>query len=543
MINRILLMTITSLLLLVGCDDGLVEMVEPEGSSSPRRVRVLTAEQYSNTIAQIFGTDVSEAVLPPIPQIARVDGLLSSGAASVGLTSDQVEQIQQAGAAIAARVVDPAHRDFLIPCKPLSALEPDSSCAGTFLRATARLLHRQPPDETKIFELVAVAEAGAEASNDFYAGLAVALEVLLFSPEFIFISEFTEPVPGYPGRERLDAFSLASRLSFFLWNSTPDNELLVAAENGQLLTPEGLQNNVDRMLASSKLEDGMRAFFDDMMAFDEFDILAKDPLTYPMVTGGTIADAREQTLMTIIDHLLRKNLDYRDLFSTRSTFMSRNLSAVYGVASTPNWVPFEFEESGVRQGILTHVSFLAAHSHPVRSSPTLRGKAIRELFLCQKVPSAPPNVDFSALEEAGDSLTARERLDVHSTNPSCAGCHLLTDPIGLALENFDGAGRFRISENGAQLDVSGELDGVLYNDIRGLTTAVRNHPKLSSCLVERLYAYGTGGPLSLKYDRVTLNYLDDLFIVNEYKLLSLLRDIALSNAFSLIRPDIEEVLL
>ena len=541
MINRILLTSITSLLLLVGCGDDLVEPLEPENSSSPRRVRVLTAEQYSNSIAQIFGADVSNALLPPLPQFARVDGLLSSGAASVGLTSDQIEQIQQAGAAIATRVLDPAHRDFLIPCIPVSASEPDPSCAGTFLRDTARLLHRRPSDETKILELVAVADAGAEASNDFYAGLAVALEVLLFSPEFIFISEITEPDPDNPGHERLDAFALASRLSFFLWNSTPDNELLAAAENGKLQTPEGLQISVDRMLASSKLEDGMRAFFDDMMAFDEFDSLAKDPLTYPMVTGGTIADAREQTLMTIVDHLLRKDLDYRDLFTTRSTFMSPNLSALYGVSSTPNWVPFEFEDSGIRQGILTHFSFLAAHSHPVRSSPTLRGQAIRELLLCQNVPSAPPNVDFSALEEADGALTARERLEVHSTNPSCAGCHLITDPIGLALENFDGAGRFRVTENGSQLDVSGELDGVYYNDIQGLTTALRNHPKLPSCLVERLYAYGTGGPLSLRFDRATLNYLEDKFIVNEFKLRSLLRDIVMSNAFSRVRPDIEEL--
>jgi hypothetical protein len=539
MINGIRLSAIAGLLLLASCDSG---PVEPEGSSSPRRVRALTAEQYSNSIAQIFGTDVSGAVLPPLPQIARVDGLLSSGAASVGLTSDQIEQIQQAAAAIAALVVDSAHRNFLIPCKPVSASEADSGCAETFLDATARLLHRRPPDETKIRELTAVAGAGAQASEDFYAGLAVALEVLLFSPEFIFVSDIAEPDPENPGHERLDAFSLASRLSFFLWNSTPDDELLAAAQNGELHTQDGLQHSVDRLLASSKLEDGMRAFFDDMMAFDEFDSLAKDPLTYPMVTGGTLADAREQTLMTIVDHLLRKNLDYRDLFTTRSTFMSPNLSAVYGVASTPNWVPFEFEDNGVRRGILTHISFLAAHSHPVRSSPTLRGQAMRELLLCQTVPSPPPNVDFSALEEAGDVATARERLDVHNTNAACAGCHLITDPIGLALENFDGAGRYRVTENGAELDVSGELDGVLYDDIEGLTTAVRNHPKLPSCLVERLYAYGTGGPLSLKFDRATLSYLEDRFILNEYKLRSLLRDIALSNAFSRVRPDIEEVL-
>ncbi len=283
----------------------------------------------------------------------------------------------------------------------------------------------------------------------------------------------------------------------------------------------------------------MRAFFDDMMAFDEFDSLAKDPSVYPMVTGGTLADAREQTLLTVVDHLLRKNLDYRDLFTTRNTFMSPNLAIVYGVPTTPGWVPYEFDEGGVRRGLLTQISFLAANSHPVRSSPTLRGKAMRELFLCQRVPSPPPNVDFSALEDAGNVPTARERLEVHNTNPSCAGCHLITDPMGLSLENFDGAGRYRATENGVQLDISGELDGVLYNNIEGLTTAMRDHPKLSSCLVKRLYAYGTGGPVSLKHDRDTLSYFEDRFIRQGHRLRVLLRDIALSKAFSRIRPDPE----
>ena len=281
----------------------------------------------------------------------------------------------------------------------------------------------------------------------------------------------------------------------------------------------------------------MRAFFDDMMAFDEFDSLAKDPVIYPMVTGGTLADAREQTLMTIVDHLLRKNLDYRDLFTTRSTFMSPNLAVAYGVPTTPGWVPFEFDEGGVRRGLLTQISFLAANSHAVRSSPTLRGKAMRELFLCQRVPPPPPNVDFSALEEAGDVPTARERLKVHNTNPSCAGCHLITDPMGLSLENFDGAGRYRTTENGAQLDISGELDGVVYNDVEGLTTAMRDHPKLSYCLVNRIYAYGTGGPLSLKHDRDTLSLFEDRFILEGHRLRSLLRDIVLSKAFSRVRAE------
>ncbi len=192
-------------------------------------------------------------------------------------------------------------------------------------------------------------------------------------------------------------------------------------------------------------------------------------------------------------------------------------------------------ENSPRSGLLTHVSFLAAHSHAVRSSPTQRGKAMRELLLCQHVPDPPPNVDFSKLEDAGDVPTARERLKVHNENPSCAGCHLITDPMGLALENFDGSGRFRETENGAALDISGELDGVLFDDIGGLATAMRNHPKLSACLVNRLYAYGTGGPVSLRYDRDILKWLELRFVDSRYQLDALLREISLSQAFVALR--------
>lgn len=509
---------------------------EPDGSASPLRVRLMSGEQYANTVAQVFGTDISASVVPPLPPLTRTDGLLASGAPFVGMTSDQIQQIQQAAASIAAKVVDDTRRNFLIPCEPVSVTEADDTCAARFLRDVGRLLYRRPLQETKVAGLVELANTASNRTNDFYGGLAVALETLLISPEFIFIVDAAEPDPDNPGQERLDAYSLASRLSYFLWNTAPDDELLEAAESGELHTREGLENAVDRMLESSRLEDGMRAFFDDMMAFDEFDSLSKDPLVYPMVTGATLADAREQTLKTVIDHLIVQEKDYRDLFTTRETFMSMHLAAVYDTPTENGWVRYEFPENSARRGLLTHMSFLAAHSHPVRSSPTLRGQALRELFLCQKVPPPPPNVDFTALEEAGDVPTARERLEVHNTNPSCAGCHLLTDPLGLSLENFDGAGRYRATENGAVLDVSGELDGVVYEDVEGLTSAMRNHRKLPYCLVNRIYAYGTGGPVSLKFDRDILDYFVERFARHGYNVPDLLRDIALSRAFSSVRP-------
>ena len=510
-------------------------VAEPGGSASPLRVRLLTAEQYTNTIAQVFGEDIAASIVAPLPPLARTDGLLASGAAFVGVTSDQISQIQQAAATVAARVVDRRHRAFLIPCEPVSENEPDDACAAQFLRETGRLLHRRPLDEARVSELVGIAGRAASETADFYDGLALALETVLISPEVLFIVDRAEADPARPGEQRLDGYSLASRLSYFLWNAAPDDELLQAAAAGELHTRSGLARAVDRMLSSARVEDGLRAFFDDMMAFDEFDSLAKDPMVYPMVTGATLADAREQTLRTIIDHVLDRELDYRDLFVTRDTFMSMNLAALYRTPTSQGWVPYEFPEDGARHGVLTHVSFLAAHSHSVRSSPTLRGKALRELLLCQKVPAPPPNVDFSALEEAGDVPTARERLKVHNENPSCAGCHLITDPIGLSLENFDGAGRYRDTENGAVLDLTGELDGSVYDDVTGLTAALRDHPKLPYCLVNRLYAYGTGGPVSLKHDRDILAYFERKFGDHGFSVPALLREIALSRAFSTVR--------
>ena len=527
---------------LAGCSDPQsAESAEQQSAGSPLRTRLLTADQYANSIAQLFGEDIAESILPPIPPMARTDGLLASGSAFVGVTSDQVSQIQQTAASIAAQVVDQDHRDFLIPCSPEETEAADTSCAALFLEETGRLLFRRPLSYSRLSDLVHVADYAAEQTGDFYDGLALALEAMLISPDFIFIVDRAEADPDAPSQQRLDAYSLASRLSFLLWNAPPDDVLLQEAEAGILYTQQGLAGAVDRMLVSARLESGVRAFFDDLMAFDEFNSLAKDPLVYPMVTGTTLEHAREQTLRTIVDHLVARQADYRDLFTTRQTFMSLQLAAVYDTPAGQGWVPFEFEEEGPRLGLLTHVSFLAANSHSVRSSPTLRGKALRETFLCQRVPDPPPDVDFSSLEEAEDAATAKERLAVHNTNPSCAGCHLITDPMGLSLENFDGAGRFRETENGAPLDIAGELDGIFYEDIVGLAYATRNHPKLSACLINRLYAYGTGGPVSLREDRDTLAEFEARFAKNGYQLSTLLRDIALSDAFSRVRSEETQV--
>jgi hypothetical protein len=502
----------------------------------------MTAEQYANTIANIFGRDIE--VGTPFAPLRRTDGLLASGAATAGVTSGELQQLQRSASSIAAQVMDkgsiehktPSRRDFLVPCKPANQFAADDACARKFIEHTGRLLFRHPLPDARVVQLVGQAHDGATSLKDFYSGLTFVLEGMLIDPQFLMIADRTEPVPGNSAKRRLDSYSLAARLSFFLWNAAPDDALLKAAQSGELQTKKGLESAVDTMLASPRLESGVRAFFDDMLGFEDFGNLAKDPTVYPMVTGATLQDAREQTLRTLVDQLITKKKDYRDVFTTRETFMSPALATIYQVPTMPGWVPYEFPADSPRVGVLTQISFLSLYAHPARSSPTYRGKALRERLLCQIVPPPPPNVDFSALENPDASLrTARERLTAHRKNPTCAGCHKITDPTGLALENFDGAGRYREKEAGAPIDTSGNLDGKQFKDVDGLAQAVHDNPGLTSCLVRRLYSYGTGGPV-VAVERPLLKYLDERFAAEGYKLPDLLRTIVLNDAFTQVGP-------
>jgi hypothetical protein len=503
---------------------------EGPDAASPAGLRLISQAQYANTLAYVFGPDIR--VSAHFAPFRRTDGLLEVGASKAGVTSGQMQEFQRTASAIAEDVLSPEHRNFLVPCTPRHEHAADKRCATQFLSPVGRLLYRRPLTKDEVDELVAAAGDTADRLKDFYAGLSVALEGLLVSPNMLFVIDRTEPDPSAPKQLRLDSYSLASRLSFFLWNSAPDDELLKLAERGDLQKPEGLAKAVDYMLASPRLETGVRALFDDMLGFDDFAVLAKDPDIYPAFVGDTVQDAREQTLRTIIDHLLVRKLDYRDLFTTRDTFMSPSLATLYGVSTPPGWTPYEIPAGSERIGILTQIAFLASHAHPGRSSPTLRGKALRELLLCQTVPRPPPNVDFSLIENPNSTMhTARERLAAHRANPVCAGCHKLTDPIGLALENFDGAGQFRETEKGAPIDASGSLDGKTFNDPAGLAQAVHDSPAVPACLVRRAYSYGTGSSIKSN-DKAVLPYLNARFAAGKYRLPDLLRTIALSRSFS-----------
>jgi hypothetical protein len=507
---------------------------EPTSPGAPALARRLRPDQYRRVIADVFGPTIKvEGRFEPD---VRDDGLLAVGAGHVGVTSTGMEQYDAMARGIAAQVVSEAHRATLIPCTPKSDAAPDDACALQFFAKAGPLLYRRPLAQDELDEAVELAGAAARTLNSFYAGLELSLAGMLESPQFLFRREIAEPDPGNPGTYRLNAYSKASQLSFFLWNAGPDRRLMAAAQDGALNTRSGLASEVGRMLQSPRLEAGVRAFFTDMLQFDLFDTLAKDAQIYPKWTVKVARDAQEQTLRGIVDLLLTQHGDYRDLFTTRKTFLTPLLGSIYGVpvaeSGGAELRAYEFPGGDPRAGMHAHASFVALHSHEGLSSPTLRGKALRELLLCEPVPAPPGNVNFATAQDTHNPnfKTMRARLTAHRTDPTCAGCHKLMDPMGLALENFDSDAGYRTAENGEPLDTSGELDGSEFTDAAGLGRALHDNPAIAPCFVRRLYSYATGRG-ALRRDMSWIRYLEKTFAEEGYRAPELMRRIATSENF------------
>ncbi|MCW1402757.1 DUF1588 domain-containing protein [Novosphingobium sp. MW5] len=432
------------------------------------------------------------------PVVRHVGDLIASGSSESAISPAGLEQFDAMARVIAAQVFDASHRGQFTDCQPADPAAADPACASKILAPLGRYLFRRPLTAEEQAFYVKLAGSGAGPTKSFYKGMELALAAMLTSPSFLYIVETAEPDPANPGELRLDNYSRATRLAMTLWDTTPNDALLDAAAAGALTDQAKLEAVVGRMTQSPRMEAGVRAFFADMLKFEKFDEMAKDPVIYPYFNQDVLKALPEQMLRTISDHLLTRNGDYRDLFTTRRTFMTRALGGLYQVpvSVSEGWVPYEFSPADDRAGLLGQAGFLALYSHSGRSSPTLRGRAIRELMMCQPVPNPPGNVNFTAVQETGNKAmpTARIRLSAHNSDPVCAGCHRITDPPGLALEKFDGIGKYRTAENDAPIDVAGTLGKAKFNGGLGLGQAMNASGATTQCVASRALEYATGRP-------------------------------------------------
>jgi len=513
--------------------------VAPTGEGAA--IRRLNEGQYLRSIEQVFGPGIR--VPGRFAPSLREQGLLAIGEAHVSVSPSGFEQYELRAREIAQQAL--AMPSVRPDCARQGSAF-DRVCAANFLAAYGRKLYRRPLDSAELTGVLATSERASAARGDFVLGLEAGLSRLLVSPNFIFRVERPAASPDGQGQRQLDDYSLATRISFLLWDAAPDEELLAAAERGELRDQAKLAAQVDRMMASPRFEQGVRSFFFDMLGFDQFAGLVKDQAIFPKFNSELARDAQEQTLRTLVNMLIAERGDYRDIFTTRKTFMNRGLAALYRVpapaAGVEGWAPYTFPADSPRAGLLSLSGFLMLDpTHEGKSSPTIRGKTVRELLLCQPVPAPPPNVNFSIVQDDSNPLlkTARQRLIAHQESPACAGCHALTDPIGLSLENYDGIGAYRSHEHDAEIDATGTFDGKPYVGLIGLSQRLRESPDVPGCLVQRVFEYGSGRAVGAG-DNAWLEVEITRFESDGFRLPALMRRIATGTALRSLGPVLPE---
>jgi hypothetical protein len=492
-------------------------------------LRRLTIPQYQNSINDLFGTGMAPTT--DFERDTSLSGFASIGAARVGLSSVITEQLVTAAADVAKRALaNPAVRTQLVSCAPATAIT-DDACTSTFIKTIGRKAWRRPLTDEEAGRYAAVAKEAQTALNNYIGGLEYGLAGILSSPYFLYRNELGSPDPSNSKQVVFNDYELATRLSFFLWNSTPDDQLLDAAEAKQLTKSTGLTTQAQRLLMSPRAATGMQTFFSELYRLGDLDTLPQLPDIFPQKTATLGPSMRAETLKFLNDVAFVRGGDFREIFDSPSTFVNAELAKLYGLSGVTgtNVVPTMLPATGLRAGLLGQGSFLAANSAANRSSPTLRGKFIREMILCQSIPAAPPMVPaFPEITGA----TTRERLTQHRTDPNCASCHAAMDPLGLGLENFDGIGAFRTTEVGKTIDASGDLDGVKFAGPRELGTALKNNKDATGCIARSLYRYAAGH-VETSGEEPALVVLAQGFQDNAYQFRALLEGVVKSPGFVL----------
>ncbi len=435
-----------------------------------------------------------------------------------------------------------ASRAKIFVCTPVTAKD-EPGCARRILSTLARRAFRRPVTAADIQPLYAFYEKGRGSSTgapaktgDFETGIQKALEALLVAPEFLFRIE-QDPARAEPGKAyRVSDLELASRLSFFLWSSIPDDQLLDLAERGRLKNPTILQQQVQRMLADPRSDALISNFAGQWLHLRNVEQVKPDPDIFPFDEFLRQAFMKETELF--IASIFREDRSLLDLLTADYTFVNERLADHYGI---PKIYGSQFRRVAVtdpnRRGLLGQGSILTVTSYPNRTSVVLRGKWILENLLGTPPPPPPPDVPELKAEKNGKTLSMREQMQAHRANPICASCHARMDPIGFALENYDGAGKWRDEDAGARIDASGQLpDGTRFEGPAGLSEVLltKYREDFVRTATEKLLTYALGRGVE-HYDNPTIRAISREAARDNYRLSSLILAIVKSTPFQMRR--------
>jgi mono/diheme cytochrome c family protein len=431
----------------------------------------------------------------------------------------------------------PSRRKIFV-CAPARAAQ-EPACARTILTTLARRAFRRPVTSADIQPLYAFYQKG-RANGDFESGIQAAIEAMLVSPEFLFRVE-QDPRPAVPGTaHRISDVELASRLSFFLWSSIPDDELLALAERGGLAEPSALQRQVQRMLDDPRADALVSNFAGQWLQLRNVETVQPDPVVLAAFDEALRQAFRTETTL-FVSSIFREDRSLLDLLSADYTFVNQRLAEHYGI---PRVYGSQFRRVTVtdvnRRGLLGQGSVLTVTSYPNRTSVVQRGKWILENLL--GTPPPPPPADVPELKAAphGKLLSMREQMQVHRANPTCAACHSRMDPIGFALENYDAVGRWRAEDAGAPIDASGRLpDGTEFDGPAALSRLLltKYRDDFVRTATEKLLTYALGRGIEY-YDYPTIRSIDRDAARDNYRVSSLILAIVKSTPFQMRRaPD------
>ncbi|MDQ3036058.1 MAG: DUF1592 domain-containing protein [Myxococcota bacterium] len=470
---------------------GPVEPVVPaacEGALDPGRTpfRRLTRDEYDRTVHDLLGDDTQPGrAFPP----DEANGGFGAGTAVSLLQTEMYLDAAEILAAAAALDLG-----ALLPCDPAAIGQ--SACAREFVETFGRRAYRRPLADGEVDSLVALYEE-TRAVEGFAPSIELVLTAMLVSPSFLYRVELGAPASG-DAVVALTGYEIATRLSYLLWNSTPDDALLDAAARGELAAADGVEAQARRLLEDPRARGATRDFFSQYLGLEGIEEVGKDEVLHPE-WNPRIARAMRREALAFVDHVLWEgDARFETLLTASFTFVDDpGLAALYGVEGFTGTEPVRVElDPEQRAGLLTMPALLATQSNPNQSSPVYRGKFVRETVLCQHLPSPPDGLAVAA-PDPDPSLTTRERFAQHRSDASCSGCHQLMDPIGFGFERYDAIGMWRESEGALAVDDRGEIHGTTDADGE-FTGAVELAARLASseqartCFATQWFRYGIG---------------------------------------------------
>lgn len=516
-----------------GDSDGDVDPDDPaslcmDADVGPTSLRRLTAEQYDHTIRDLLGLDGGYTA--DFSPDERIGAFKSNGNAAV--VELQVEEYMTAAEEVAVDATSDLAQ--LLPC---DAVEGDA-CAEQFLADFTMRAYRRPLETGELDRVVSVYRSGKDAADgSVQNGLRVAIAAVLQSPFFLYHVEFGQADAATDELVALDGYELASRLSYFLWDSMPDDALFDAAGAGTLENADGVREQVDRMLASPKARDTIASFHQQWLGVDELEHAEKDPELFPGY-DATLAASMKEDVASFAEWVLNEGDGRLSTLLTANITLTDDprLHEVYGVTPAPGRAPGEPIElpAGERAGLLTMPGVMAEHAHPDQTSPIHRGVLLRQEFFCQQLPPPPPDVDNVPPSPSPDATT-RERFAQHTSDPACSGCHVQIDPLGFGLEGYDSIGAFRTEEaSGLPIDNAGEI---VLSDVDGpfvggpeLAGMLAQSEFVGTCFSRQWFRYALGR-VEGDADSCAIDGISEAFNESGQDVRVLLREIALSSAF------------